>query len=173
MKKDVSKKSKNKKSNKKQYTKQEKLLLATFVGLIILVIILGVVAINMDNLTKNNTSNIIIPILEANSENEISVEIDDMTKGDTKEYIFSVSNYKDNKMLKQNVTYSVDVIPTENVSIKLFKNGSTDNLLTKDDLLIENNNLKKSTKTEDIYKVVIKAESNPSKEEKITIKINS
>ena len=173
MKKDISKNSKKTIKNKKHYTKQDIILVATFVGLIILVLILGIVALNMDNLTKDNNSNIVIPILEANAENEISVEIGDMTKGDTKEYIFKVSNYKDQKRLNENVTYSIDILPTENVSVKVFKNGSTDNLLTKDDLLIENNNLKKDIKTEDLYKVVIKAASNPSKAEKITIKINS
>lgn len=162
-----------KKKTKKEYTKQDKVLFATFIGLIILVAVLGVVALNMKNLTKNESSDIVIPVLEENSESEISVEVSDMQQGDTKEYIFVVSNYKGSTLLDSKITYDVDITPTESTSVEVYKNDSSDNLITETDLLIENNQFENNKKTEDSYKVIIKAKNNPKEQEKITIKINS
>ena len=89
------------------------------------------------------------------------------------EYIFVVSNFNEKEVLKKDVEYDVDVTPTENTTVKVYKNSSNDNLLTEDDLLIENNKFKAKKKTEDTYKVVITAKEKPTETEKITLKINS
>ena len=169
MKKEVSKK----KTTKKTIQKQDKALIITFVGLIVLVIALAIVALNMKTITDREKANIVIPILEENSENVISIELNDMVKEDVKEYIFVVSNFKDKEILKKSIEYDVDVTPTENTTVKVYKNSSNDNLLTEDDLLIENNKFKAKKKTEDTYKVVITAKEKPTETEKITLKINS
>lgn len=169
MKKEVSKK----KTTKKIVQKQDKALIIIFVGLIVLVIALAIVALNMKTITDREKANIVIPILEENSENVISIELNDMVKEDVKEYIFVVSNFKDKEILKKSIEYDVDVTPTENTTVKVYKNSSNDNLLTEDDLLIENNKFKAKNKTEDTYKVVITAKEKPAETEKITIKINS
>lgn len=169
MKKEVSKK----KSTKKIVQKQDKALIATFIGLIVLVIVLGIVALNMKSITEKEKANIVIPILEEHSENVISIELNDMAKDDVKEYIFVVSNFKDKEVLEKTIEYDVDVTPTENTSVRIYKNSSSDNLLTEDDLLIENNKFKAKKKTEDTYKVVIVAKETPKENEKITLKIKS
>ena len=87
--------------------------------------------------------------------------------------IFVVSNFNEKEVLKKEVEYDVDVTPTENTTVKVYKNSSNDNLLTEDDLLIENNKFKAKKKTEDTYKVVITAKKKPTETEKITLKINS
>lgn len=166
-------KEKTKKNVKKEMSKQDKTLIATFIGLIVLVAVLGIVALNLDNIHKDDNQDLVIPVLEENSESELSVEVADLEEGTTKEYILVVSNYKDKQILEKSLTYDVDITPTESVEVKVYKNNSSDNLITEDDLLIENNKLKAKEKTEDTYKIVIKAKQQPKQQEKITIKIHS
>lgn len=166
-------KEKTKKNVKKEMSKQDKTLIATFIGLIVLVAVLGIVALNLDNIHKDDNQDLVIPVLEANSESELSVEVADLEEGATKEYILVVSNYKDKQVLEKSITYDVDITPTESVEVKVYKNNSSDNLITEDDLLIENNKLKAKEKTKDTYKIVIKAKQQPKKQEKINIKIHS
>ena len=166
-------KEKTKKNVKKEMSKQDKTLIATFIGLIILVAVLGIVALNLDNIHKDDNQDLVIPVLEENSESELSVEVADLEEGATKEYILVVSNYKDKQVLEKSITYDVDITPTESVEVKVYKNNSSDNLITEEDLLIENNKLKAKEKTEDTYKIVIKAKQQPKKQEKINIKIHS
>ena len=99
MKKEVSKK----KTTKKTLQKQDKALIITFVGLIVLVIALAIVALNMKTITDREKANIVIPILEEHSENVISVELNDMAKGDVKEYILNRYYMEYNSILPDSV----------------------------------------------------------------------
>ena len=166
-------KAKVKKNVKKEISKQDKTLIGTFIGLIVLVAILGIVALNLDNIHSDDDHDLLIPVLEENSDSELSVEVNDLEKGATKEYILVVANYKDKEILEKALTYDVDITPTESVEVKVYKNESSDNLITEDDLLIENNKLKAKEKTKDTYKIVITAKQTPKETEKITIKIHS
>lgn len=162
------------KTNKKAASsKQDNALLTTFIILVILVIALTVVALNMKNISNKEKANITIPVLEKNSESEISVDISDMNKGDKKEYIFKVTNFKDRILLNNNITYDISITPSENATVKLYKNNSDKNLISENDLLIENNKLPKKDKTSDEYHLIIEANQQPSSKEVITIKINS
>lgn len=163
----------NKKKENSEFTKQDKALIGTFILLIILVSVLGAVVLNLNNIEKNNDSELTIPIIENSSDNEISIEVEDMEKTSTKEYIFKVTNYKDKQILQKALTYDVGIIPSENTSVKVYKNNSSDNLITENDLLIENNKIKANKKQEDIYKLVINAKETPKKKEIIRIKISS
>lgn len=162
-----------KKSKSKEYNKQDKILLYTFIGLIALVLVLGVVALNVDKIHKNNETDIVIPIIEESSENQWSIDVSNMEKGEEKNYIFSVRNYKDKKVLESGISYSIEISSSENITISVYKNNSSKNLITSDDMIIENNVFEKEGKTEDTYKVVIKAKTSPKKGEQLTIKINS
>lgn len=164
---------KAKKNVKKEVSKQDKTLIGTFIGLIVLVAILGIVALNLDNIHSDDDHDLLIPVLEENADSELSVEVNDLEKGATKEYILVVANYKDKEILEKALTYDVDITPTESVEVKVYKNESSDNLITEDDLLIENNKLKAKEKTKDTYKIVITAKQTPKETEKITIKIHS
>lgn len=162
-----------KKLNPKE-DKQDMALIGTFIALVILVSALGLYAMNLEKIKMSNSiADITIPVLESNSESELSVEVSDMEEGDTKEYILAVSNYKDKLIIEKAINYDVDITPTENTSIKVYKNDSSDNLLTEDDLLIENNKLSPDKKKEDTYRIVIEAKQTPEEDERITIKINS
>ena len=164
---------KNAKKKTKKLEKQDKMLILTFIGLIALVVVLGVVALNLDNIYKDDSNDLTIPILEEHSESELSVEAKGLKKDDSKEYILVVTNYKEKEILEKAITYDLDITPTENIEVKVYKNNSSDNLITEDDLLVENNKLSAKKKIEDTYKVVIKAIKTPKDKEKITIKIHS
>ena len=164
---------KNTKKKTKKLEKQDKMLLLTFIGLIALVAVLGIVALNLDNIYKDDSNDLTIPILEEHSESELSVEAKDLAKDESKEYILVVTNYKEKEILEKAITYDLDITPTENLEVKVYKNNSSDNLITENDLLIENNKLSSKKKTEDTYKIVIKAKSETKETDKIAIKIHS
>lgn len=164
---------KNTKKKNKKLEKQDKMLILTFIGLIVLVAVLGIVALNLDNIYKDDSNDLTIPILEEHSESELSVEAKDLAKDESKEYILVVTNYKEKEVLEKAITYDLDITPTENLEVKVYKNNSSDNLITENDLLIENNKLSSKKKTEDTYKIVIKAKSETKETDKITIKIHS
>ena len=161
------------KKKKIKVEKQDKMLILTLAGLVVLVIVLGIVALNLDNIYKDTSADLTIPILEEHSDSELSVEAKDLEEGATKEYILVVTNYKEKNILSKDIEYDLDITPTENLEVKVYKNESSDNLLTENDLLIENNLLKAKKKSEDIYKIVIKAKSKTDETDKITIKIKS
>lgn len=165
-------KKETKKKNKK-IEKQDKMLILTFICLIALVATLGVVALNLDNIYKDDSKDLTIPILEEHSEGELSVEAAGLEVDEYKEYFLVVTNYKEKEVLEKDITYDMDITLTENIEVKVYKNNSSDNLLTEDDLLIENNKLKAKKKTEDTYKIVIKAKNKTKDTDKITIKIHS
>lgn len=170
---------KTKKFKFSKLDKQDKALLTTMAGLVVLVAVLAVVALNLKNNEQNEKANIVIPILEENTQNEISVDMSEMKKGDTKEYIFKVTNYKVRDINEEKIKYSISVTPTLSASIKLYKNNSNDNLIKNKNnevnstFTITNNVLEKSKKVEDSYLLIIEAKNTPSKQEKITLKINS
>lgn len=169
MKKEV-KKTANK---KKKYTKQDKALLSTFIILVILVIILMVIALNMKNIANEEKVNITIPVIEVNSQNEISVDISDMKAGEIKNYNFKITNYKDGKVNNEEINYDISIIASENVTIELYKNDSNKNIIKDKNLTIENNNLPKDKKKEENYRLVIKTKKQVSSNENITLKISS
>lgn len=164
---------KKNKFNFKKIDKQDKALLGTIGLLIILVVILTLVALNLKNNEQNQKANIVIPVLEEQTKNEISVDLSDMTKGETKEYIFKVSNYKQGTVNSKNVEYDIIITSSESATIELYKDDSKDNLLKNNVLTIENNILEKGKKIEDEYHLIIKATNEPSETDKITLQINS
>lgn len=162
-----------KKFDFKKLDKQDKALLSTIALLVVLVIVLAAIALNLKNNEQNKKANIVIPILEEQTQNEISVDLSEMKKGDTKEYIFKVSNYKLSDVNEEKINYDIEISTSENVSIELYKGDSDKNLLSGEDYVIENNKLPKNKKTEDIYRLIIKATNSLTTTDKITLKINS
>lgn len=163
---------KKKKFNLKDLDKQDKALLGTLALLIVLVAVLAVIALNIKNNEQNKKANIVIPVLEEQTQNEISVDLSDMKKGETKEYIFKISNYKQAEVNEKEITYDIIITSSESAKIKLYKGDSKKNLLA-EDLNVEDNKLPKDKKTEDEYHLIIEATKEPGKTDKITLKINS
>lgn len=170
-------KKKSKKANKinlKKLDKQDKALLGTMALLIVLVAVLAIMALGLKNNNNSNKKvNIIIPILEEKTQNEIGVDLSQMSIGETKEYIFKVSNYKSREVNKKNVKYDIVITSSENATIELYKEDSNKNLVAKENYEIKGNKLPKNKKSEDEYHMIIKVTKKPTKTDKITLKINS
>lgn len=164
---------KTNKLNLKKLDKQDKALLVTLALLVVLVVTLAVVALNLKNTVSKEKANIVIPILEAKTQNEIGVDLSGMSVGETKEYIFKVSNYKGKDVNKKELTYDILITPSESATIELYKNDSKKDLVAENDYELEDNKLSKKKKTEDEYHMIIKTTKKPEKKDKIAIKINS
>lgn len=158
---------------KKKMSKQEKALAITFVLLLILVVILSGIVIYMKNDIRNTKANIVIPILESETESELSVDVTQLKKGVDKEYIFKVSNYKNNNVNEEKIRYNIEIDKPDSVFVELYKDEEKNNLLVNDTLVITDNELPAKSKKEDVYRLVIKVNLTVENNEKITIKINS
>ena len=95
-------KKETKKSTKKQSINQEKVLAIAFVVLAILVIVLLIIALKQKNERKAKyESHITIPVLEENTKSNISINLKEFKEENTNEYIFIVSNYREDKINKK------------------------------------------------------------------------
>lgn len=156
---------------KKLVLNQEKALALTLVILAILVVILLVIALVQKNNNKiKEQSKITIPVLEENVESRIAINLSELSE--TKEYVFIVSNYKDNDINKKSIEYDVEITNNDNVRIEIYKNGKMRNALD-DDYEVEDNKLAKNKKQEDVYKLVIKDTKNIKNDSQLVIEIDS
>ena len=164
---------KNKKTNKTtKVKKQDNTLMHTFIFLIITVVILIVVALNMENLTSEKTSDMVIPVLGENVKNEIIVEVADLKGHEQNEYNFTITNYKEDKMSATDVDYDIKITTPSSVKVKLYKNNKDKNILD-ENYSSKNNKLSSKEKIKDAYKLVIEGKNLSDGDSKITIEINS
>lgn len=162
-----------KKNTKKQSINQEKVLAIIFVALAILVIILLIVALKQKNERKaRNESHITVPVLEENTTSNISINLKEFKEENTNEYVFIVSNYRQDKINKKELEYDINITNSDNIDIKLYKNDDTTNILD-EDLEVEDNILVKNKKQEDIYKLVITKNDKIKDSSVINIEIDS
>lgn len=162
-----------KKNTKKQTINQEKVLAIIFVALAILVIILLIVALKQKNERKaRNESHITVPVLEENTTSNISINLKEFKEENTNEYVFIVSNYRQDKINKKELEYDINITNSDNIDIKLYKNDDTTNILD-EDLEVEDNILVKNKKQEDIYKLVITKNDKIKDSSVINIEIDS
>lgn len=162
-----------KKNTKKQTINQEKVLAIAFVLLAILVIILLIVALKQKNERKaRNESHITVPVLEENTTSNISINLKEFKEENTNEYVFIVSNYRQDKINKKELEYVINITNSDNIDIKLYKNDDTTNILD-EDLEVEDNILVKNKKQEDIYKLVITKNDKIKDSSVINIEIDS
>lgn len=152
---------------------QEKALMVTFVILAILVVILLVVAVTKNNTIKaTEDSHITIPVLQEDTESSIRIDLTEYKTNEDSEYMFIVSNYRENQMIKKNLEYDIEVINEYDVDLELYKNDDTKNLLQHDDE-VEDNKLFKDKKQEDVYKLIIKRNDKIKDGSEVIIKIES
>ena len=166
-------KKESKKNIKKQAINQENVLAIVFVALSILVIILLIIALKQKNARQvKDESHITIPVLEENTKSNISINLKEFKEEDTNEYVFIVSNYREDKINKNELEYDLKITNSDNVEIKLYKNENTNNLIEKE-LEVEDNTLIKNKKQEDVYKLVITKNDKIKDTSVINIEIDS
>ncbi len=146
------KKTKKKKKREKIKT-SEKFLLAIFILLIFVVLVLSVMIVNKKN--EINSNNIEINL--SDKDNIVKkIDISDIGKKEVREYKLVISN----KTKTNNYNLSLKLKNSDNYLIKIFKEGSKNNLLGDDELSIDNISLKDKSK----YIIIIR---------KIDSKVNS
>lgn len=149
------------------------LLLVILIALLILTIFLG---FKVHNAKKNYKeyvrASIVVPVLAKDTNNNISVDIANMKKGDEKSYTFKVANNKDNNINPEEVVYALQLINTDSVSVKVYKNDGKENILPGSNIILDNK-LKKDEEQVDVYTLKIKAVKKTTDKELITIKIIS
>lgn len=157
-------------------TTSEIILTLAFVLLLISVITLLCVAVSKKNEFKQKQSaDIVIPIIEKETNNTLNVDISELKGNSLKDYSFHITNYKGNNINKEKMSYSILLSTNDNdVTLKLYKNGTEDNLL-KNQSSYELKDLKliNNKKQDDVYTLIIKANKNIEKKQSVSIQIIS
>lgn len=157
-------------------TTSEIILTLAFVLLLISVITLLCVAVSKKNEFKQKQSaDIVIPIIEKETNNTLNVDISELKENSLKDYSFHITNYKGNNINKEKMSYSILLSTNDNdVTLKLYKNGTEDNLL-KNQSSYELKDLKliNNKKQDDVYTLIIKANKNIEKKQSVSIQIIS
>ena len=157
-------------------TTSEIILTLVFVLLLISVITLLCVAVSIKNEFKQKQSaDIVIPIIEKETNNTLNVDISELKGNSLKDYSFHITNYKGNNINKEKMSYSILLSTNDNdVTLKLYKNGTEDNLL-KNQSSYELKDLKliNNKKQDDVYTLIIKANKNIEKKQSVSIQIIS
>ncbi len=162
-----------KKRSFKKLDKVDLILSLVFVIMIVVIVFLSYKVVTKRNDYKEHVkSSIIIPLLGKETNNEISVDVSNMRKGDSKDYSFRISNNKDNNVNKEEVPYEIELLETDDFEIEVYKNSSKKNILNKDNT-ITNNKLIGNEEQIDTYVLKIKANKKTSKRQLITIRVIS
>lgn len=154
-------------------TKSNKKLIYILIVLVIIILALSIYAVGLKKESNSKSSDITIPLLEEKTENTISIDLSTMRKYDKKEYIFKVTNYRKNKLSPKELQYKIEIQAPSSISLKLYKNDFTEDLLENNSYLIDKNVLRKGKKIIDEYHLVIRINSDISPKDQINIKITS
>lgn len=170
------KEKKPKKARKKIKINMDKtdiILVIVLILLVILNIFLTVKAIKQSKLEKEQVHTMItIPVLGEQTNNEISVDIANMKKGDTRDYSFKVSNNKDKSINDEEVIYGLQLVYEDGIEVEVYKNNGKDNILPENNIILDNK-LKAKEEQEDIYTLKIKANKKTENKKLLTIKVIS
>ncbi len=172
----MSKKKINKKTKAKpKKTEAEKILLISFIALLIIVIILAFVAVNKKKeYDKKQSADIVIPIIEKGVNSTFNVDISNLKEDALKSYSFRITNYKEKKINSKKIDYKISINTLENdVELKLYKNKNDKNLLANLEEYEITANLPKEKKQETVYTIIIKANKKIEKNKSIEIKLAS
>lgn len=149
------------------------ILVIVLVLLAILNIFLTVKVIKQSKLEKEQVHTMItIPVLGEQTNNEISVDIANMKKGETKDYSFKVANNKDNNINEEEVIYGLQLVYEDGIEVEVYKNDNKDNILPNNNIILDNK-LKAKEEQEDIYTLKIKANKKTEDKKLLTIKVIS
>ena len=146
-----------KKKKTKKKDKQTIILTIIFILLSILVIALVIDFIIVKNRVDSEKKiNINIPLLEEKAEASVSINISNMKKDETLDYVFRVRNYQE-KINKKSISYNIVLSSESNVDYKVVENNKELKLV---DGEIKNLKLKANKKEDKIYTITIKANEN-------------
>ena len=141
--------------------KLDKILLVIFIFLLCTVVALEIIYLNKkDRISKQEKSNIVIPLLENNTINDkITINIEDLKKGKLMNYRFKIRNYREGIINKHELKYILKFEVGDNMDFKLYENNKFKNI--KNNTL--ENILKAKTKEEYSYTIAITAKEDIKK----------
>ena len=139
---------KNTRNTKKKVLTTENILKFIFGLLLFVVIVLGIVVVKKSKEEKKiKNANIVIPIIEATQQSIVQINAENLED----KYIIRVSNYKDNKINKDVLEYSVNIINNTSSDVIVTKNDNNKNLMIdKNNTIIQKEQLKSNVK-EDVF----------------------
>lgn len=144
-----------KKIDYKKVVTNEKLLLAVFILLAIVVCILGCFVIKERNNSRViDKTNVVLSMVEENTKNTLQIDAFGLTK--ERYYVIKVTNYRGKDINEEEFEYSIDIENETKATIKITKNEDETNLI-KDNkkTFISGQKLGKDKKQEDYYYVSI------------------
>lgn len=157
--------------NKKE--RSNKILLAIFLILCVVVFVLATIMITKNANYKRNKYDIEVPITEEELEDTIDIQVnmDDVRKNQSREYRIKAVNYIDNKVNTEGIKYQIKVsLPKEDskIDVELYSSNDEYELLQGKkkvtDLRLKGN---KKTSTTYIFKLTQRQE--PIKDESVKI----
>ena len=173
--KETSSKRKNSSDKKKNNDKDMSLLIMkiVFFALIVLICVLLVAVINKKKeQSKELVAKMTFPVIEEESKMPFSIDLTEVKEND--EYIFKVTNYRNDKVIDKDINYTITVINNTDSKIKLYRGKSNVDLM-KDQKNTEITDLKvyKNEKEDVYFRVVFDDLKNVKEKDMIDIIIES
>jgi len=157
---------------KKRIINKENYLYYIFFILLIIVIILGINVYKASKDNKNKQANIVVPIYEKNTSNELEIDMEELSNQD--EYSIKLANYRQDNINKEKIEYTVTIENESKAYIKVTKDEEKTNLITdQESTRIEGVSLKANEKDSSIYHFSIIDKKMVKKGEKIKIVIDT
>jgi len=157
---------------KKRIINKENYLYYIFFILLIIVIILGINVYKASKDNKNKQANIVVPIYEKNTSNELEIDMEELSNQD--EYSIKLANYRQDNINKEKIEYTVTIENESKAYIKVTKDEDKTNLITdQESTRIEGVSLKANEKDSSIYHFSIIDKKMVKKGDKIKIVIDT
>lgn len=187
-KKKINKKAPSKKQTKvvRKVTKKEEktpkkdkstlILLTIFLILCVIVFILAIVMVVENANSKNGNYNISIPITKEELDKGINIEIDmsNVDKNESLEYRIQTTNYKDDEINKEELTYQMTVTLPDDSDIDVELYSSKENYeLLQGKTKVTDQVLTKDKKEEITYTFKLTQNDNPSEKETVKVEFQN
>jgi uncharacterized protein (UPF0333 family) len=165
------KKKENNMEKAKKFVTSYSFLYGVFAFLLVLVIILGITVFIKGREKKENTANMVIPILTENSHNSMKINLYSLKEDD---YIIKVTNFRGNETNQNDVTYSVTIRNESNSNIEVTKDQEKENLMIDQQATkIEGQTLEGKKQNTTIYHIRLAEHAKPSDGDYVTVEIAS
>ena len=164
-------KKRNKKS--KEIDKIDILMIGVLIVLGIFILFQGIKLVKEVTKKKDNPikANIVIPVLSKNTNSSITLNMKEFKE--ESEYVFKVTNFRNNDINEEKLSYKVIIANPDQTNILITKNEKDINVDNEEEFVSSKNNLKAKEKQTDIYKIKIKDKNNIKEDSKVIITIES
>ena len=163
-----------KKSNMKEFFSSIMFLKIIFVILIIVVIVLGLFIYKKEKNDDNKQyAHISVPVNQLGSDFEFGIDTLLLSKENNKEYILKITNYKDDKVNKEEIPYQVIIENPTDCIISVTKDNEDKNLMVEQLSTTIEGKLTSALKEDIYYHIVIDSVGNLQSNDLLSVKIVS